>query len=107
LETLQRKRGPNTSAINRHRSQYRQRWKSDNDNLDSLDLSILQCIGQKPGISIVGAWRCLSKRLEPPRMHVMHYRIKTLETAGLIETKRIGNERKCWIRSQDQKEEGC
>ena len=71
---------------------------SNVQNLDALDLNILRCIQNKPGINVAAIWRCISKRLEPPRLYVIHYRIKTLELAGIIETRRVANERRCFLK---------
>ena len=64
---------------------------------DAVDEEIIQCIFKNPGTNIVSVWRCLAKRLEPPRLYVVHYRIKTLEAGLYVKTKRVQNERRCWI----------
>ena len=86
-----------TPEIRRQRSQYRWRYQTEGD-LDALDGHILRCIQNKPGINVAAIWRCISKRLEPPRLYVIHYRVKTLELAGIIETRRVANERRCFLK---------
>ena len=87
-----------TPEIRRQRSQYRWRYQTEDEHdLDALDLNILRCIQNKPGLNVAAIWRCISKRLEPPRLYVIHYRIKTLEAAGIIGTQRVANERRCFL----------
>lgn len=80
------------------RSIYKQRWGSEDvasESLDALDLQILKCIDKKPGINVVSIWHCVYNGNSLKELTV-RYRVKTLESAGLLTTKRISNERRCF-----------
>jgi len=57
----------------------------------------LESIFKNPGTNVVSVWRCVAKSIEPPRLYVVHYRVKTLESAGILRTERIANERRCRV----------
>jgi len=80
------------------RTTYKQRWGSEDvvsRDLDALDLQILKCINKKPGINVVSIWHCVYNGDSIKELAV-RYRVKTLESAGLLTTKRISNERRCY-----------